>query len=303
MYHLSGVCCLVAVSAVAGRHVILPGFDSGAVIEAIGTHGVTALGLVPTMIGALTGSPALAESPLPSLTSILYGGSPMPAELIVRTRRALPGVRLWQAYGQTEAAPVLTLLAPEQHAPGGRTGSAGLPVPGCQVSIRDPASGKERLAGQLGEICGRGDNVMTGYWNQPELSSMVLRDGWLYTGDVGYLDEDGYLYVTGRLDEMIVTGGENVYPAEVEHVLCRYEGVAEAAVTGAADPRWGQRVHAVIVPEPGKRPDAAELIAFCREHLAGYKCPRSAEFRDSLPKTGAGKIDKRLLARTAAAHG
>jgi long-chain acyl-CoA synthetase len=303
MFHLADICCLVAVSVVAGRHVIVPGFAADTVIKAIDAHDVTALGLVPTMIGALIASPALAASPVSSLTSILYGGSPMPGELIARTRRALPGVRLWQAYGQTEAAPVLTLLAPDQHTPGGKAGSAGLPVPGCQVSIRDAASGKERPAGQLGEICGRGDNVMIGYWNQPELSGTVLRDGWLYTGDVGYLDQDGYLYVTGRLDEMIITGGENVYPAEIEYVLRRHDGVAEAAVTGVADARWGQRIHAVIVPEPGKQPDAAELITFCREQLAGYKCPRSVEFRDSLPVTGAGKIDKRLLASTATADG
>jgi long-chain acyl-CoA synthetase len=299
MFHLADICCLVAVSAVAGRHVILPGFAPDAVIDAGEAHHVTALGLVPTMISGLVNSPGLAGRDLSSLTSILYGGSPMPAELITRTRQALPGAWLWQAYGQSEAAPILTLLPPEGHLPGpaSKASSAGLPVPGCEIAIRDPATGEEVPPGQDGEICGRGDNVMTGYWNQPDLTATVLRDGWLHTGDGGYLDADGYLYVTGRITERIITGGENVYPAEVENVLCQHPAVAEAAVIGLPDGHWGQRIHAVIAPRPGTQPDTAEIIAFCRARLAGYKCPRSIDILDALPRTGAGKIDKRSLAR------
>jgi long-chain acyl-CoA synthetase len=299
MYHLADICCLVAISVAGGRHVILPRFAPEAVIEAIQEHRVTALGLVPTMINALIS--ALAGRALPSLTSILYGGAPMPQELIARTRQALPQVRLFQAYGQTEASPVLTLLGPEQHAPGpeGRARSAGRPVPGCEVTIRDPETRAELPVGQVGEICGRGENVMGGYWRRPDLTARALRGGWLHTGDAGYLDEDGFLFVAGRLDDMIITGGENVYPAEVEQVLYEHPAVAEAAVIGVPDQYWGQRLHAVIVFRPGRQPDLDEVVRFFRGRLAGYKCPRTFGVRPTLPKTGVGKIDKQQLVATA----
>jgi len=296
MFHAADICCLVAVSVVAGRHVILPRFDAGNVVRAIEENGVTALGLVPTMISALT--TALDGRPLPTLATMLYGGSPMPEELIARTRRALPRVRLWQAYGQTEAAPGLTLLPPERHEPGpaSKSRSAGQPLPGCEVTIRDPLTGAEPPRGEIGEICGRGDNVMRGYWRKPELTGRALRDGWLHTGDCGYLDNDGFLYVAGRLDDMIITGGENVHPAEVENVICQHPAVAEAAVIGVPDDHWGQRVHAVIVLRPENGPGIGGLVEFCRGRLAGYKCPRTVEIREALPKTGAGKADKKRLA-------
>lgn len=303
MFHLADICCLVAVSVVGGQHVILPRFETEEVISAVAAHGVTALGLVPAMINALTAR--LGGRQLPSLTSMLYGGSPMPEELIIRTRELLPQVRLWQAYGQTEASPILTLLAPEHHLPGaaGRAKSAGQPVPGCQITIRDPASGTDLPHGQAGEICGRGDNVMSGYWKQPDLTASVLADGWLRTGDAGYLDADGFLYVTGRLDDMIITGGENVYPTEVEDVLYRYPTVAEAAVIGLPDPTWGQRVHAIVVLWPGSGASGEELALFCRQFLGSYKCPRSFEFRDALPKTGVGKVNRKLLVTESMLHG
>jgi acyl-CoA synthetase (AMP-forming)/AMP-acid ligase II len=227
------------------------------------------------------------------------GSEVFPAELITRTRPALPGARLWQAYGQTVAAPVLTLISPEGHLPGpaSKATSAGLPVSGCEIAIHDPITGDEVPPGQSGEICGRGDNVMTGYWNQPGITARALRGGWLYTGDGGYLDADGYLHMTVRITERIITGGENVYPDEVENVLCQHPAVAEAAVIGLPDGHWGQRIHAVIALRPGTQPDTAEIIVFCRARLAGYKTPWSIDILDALPKTGAGKIDKKSLAR------
>jgi long-chain acyl-CoA synthetase len=158
-----------------------------------------------------------------------------------------------------------------------------------------PVTGEELPTGQAGEICERGDNVMAATGTGRTLSAAALRDGWLHTGDAGYLDQHGYLYVTGRITEMITTGGENVYPAEVENVLYAHPAVAEAAVVGLPGSHWRQRIHAVIAPVPGMSPDTAGIIAFCRERLAGYKCPRSVDIRDALPKTGAGKIDKRSL--------
>jgi long-chain acyl-CoA synthetase len=227
----------------------------------------------------------------------------MPQELMARARRALPRVRFFQAYGQTEASSILTLLGPEHHEAGSaaKARSAGLPVPGCEVTIRDPETGAQVPCGRVGEICGRGDNVMTGYWGKPDLTGQVLRGGWLHTGDAGYLDGDGFLFVVGRLDDMIISGGENVYPAEVEQVLYQHPAVAEAAVIGIPDEHWGRRIHAVLVPQPGQQPDLRELTTFLRRHLAGYKCPSTFDIRAMLPKTGAGKVDKKQLLTLAAA--
>lgn len=222
----------------------------------------------------------------------------MPEELIGKARRALPHAEFWQAYGQTEASQVLwSLLAPDQHVPGpgNKNRSAGVPVPGCQISIREPGSGAVMPRWHVGEICAHGDNVMTGYWHRPDLTERTLREGGLHTGDVGYLAPDGYLHVIGRIDEMIITGGENVYPAEAENMLYQHPAVAEAAVVGIPDSRWGQKVHAILVARPGQRLDAETVVSFCRERLGQYKSPRSTEIRDALPKTGAGKIDKHAL--------
>ena len=242
------------------------------------------------MISAVTES--LGGRQLPSLTSILYRGAPMQQELITRTTPALPGAQLWQAYGQTEASPILTLLAPEHHGPGdSKARSAGSPVPGCEVTIRHPDTGDEMPQGVVGEICGTGANVMSGYWHRPDLTESALRDGWLHTGDAGYLDEDGFPFVACRFDEMIITGGEHVYRTEVESVLCRHPAVAEAAVTGLFDDHPGQWVHVVLV------------FRYTREHLAGFMCPRTFEVCGSLPRTGAGKVDKKALASMAVGNG
>ncbi len=295
MFHLADGWGTFAMALTGGANTIIPRFAPRAMLAAIGQHRVTASVLVPTMINMLVSHPDVERYDLSSLESIAYGGSPMPDAVISRTLRKLPGVGLFQACGQTEAAPVLTLLGPDEHRDATKTRSAGRAAIGCEVAILD-VDGREVPRGQVGEICGQGDNVMLGYWNQPELSAYALRDGWLHTGDAAYMDGEGYVFVVDRLKDMIVTGGENVYCAEVENAIHQHPAVVECAVIGVEDSEWGERVHAVVYLEEGSRLDADGLTAHCRALIANYKCPRSVEFRcEPLPKSGAGKIIKSKL--------
>jgi acyl-CoA synthetase (AMP-forming)/AMP-acid ligase II len=200
-----------------------------------------------------------------------------------------------QAYGLTETTGAICLLSGPDHAAGGeRLRSCGLPVFGCEVRIVDE-NGAERPAGAVGEILIRGESVMKGYWKRPEATAEAIRDGWFHSGDAGYFDADGYLYIHDRVKDMIVSGGENVYPAEVESVLFSHPAVADAAVIGVPDERWGEAVKAVVVLAPGARADEAEILEFCRGKIAGYKRPKSVDFVDSLPRNPTGKILKRVL--------
>jgi long-chain acyl-CoA synthetase len=227
----------------------------------------------------------------------------MPEAVIRRALEVLPGTRFYQAYGQTEAAPILTMLRPEFHtvdADGpcaGKLGSAGQAVPGVEIAVLD-GDGRPVATGEVGEVCARGPNVMAGYRNLPEQTAQTLRDGWLHTGDGGRLDADGFLFIVDRVKDMIVSGGENVYSAEVENALYRHPAVAQCAVIGVPDEKWGERVHAIVVRKPDATVDAEELVAHCHRLVAGFKCPRSVEFRDeALPLSGAGKILKTELRR------
>jgi len=223
----------------------------------------------------------------------------MPEETLVRLLRALPGVRFFQSYGQTELSPVATMLGPDDHVPDGpraaRLLSAGRPVLLAEVKIVDDAD-REQPTGEVGEVAVRGPMVMRGYWRKPALTGQVLRGGWMHTGDGGYVDDDGYLFVVDRLKDMIISGGENVYSIEVENALYRHPGVAQCAVFGVPDPRWGEAVHAVVVARPGTILDEEGLRAHCRDLIAGYKVPKSIELREEpLPVSGANKIVKTAL--------
>jgi long-chain acyl-CoA synthetase len=225
----------------------------------------------------------------------------MPEAVIRRALNLLPKARFTQAYGQSEASPVMTLLPHANHTfegpEAGRIKSAGRAVIGCELRIHDQDD-NEVPPGTVGEICGRGSLVMLGYWNQPHLTANVLRNGWLHTGDGGYMDNDGFVYVVDRLKDMIVSGGENVYSAEVEEALYNHPAIAECAVIGAPDHTWGERVHAVVRLKPNMQATAEELIAGCQKLIANYKCPRTVEIRDDpLPLSGAGKILKAELRR------
>ena len=278
---------------VGATHVIVPGFDPKVVLDAISVHGVTDTLLVPTMIQILVDHPDLAQYDLSSWRNLAYGGSAIAEAVLERARRNLPHVRLMQAYGMTELSPVTTLLRFEDHR-GARIRSAGRAAPHSEVRILG-ADDEEVPRGTVGEICSRGGHVMLGYWNKPEETAAAIRNGWMHSGDGGYMDDDGFVYVVDRIKDMIVTGGENVYSAEVEQAVALHPAVAACAVIGIPSDEWGESVHAVIVLAHGASVTPEEVREHCKERIAGYKAPRSAEFVDALPVNGAGKVLKRDL--------
>jgi len=248
------------------------------------------------MIAAMTELQLVEPRDVTSLRFVAHGGSPIATEVVRRAHQAFPSAELCHAYGATETAPLATILRNEHLMVDTALGrSCGQAVAGVDVRIFDN-DGHELPAGEIGEVVVRGTNIMQGYWNKPEQTAAVLRDGWYYTGDLGHMHERGYVFLVDRAKDMIVSGGENVYCTEVEEVLYKHPAVLEAAVFGVPDEHWGEAVHAVVVPRPEQEVDAAALIAFCREHIAGYKIPKGVDFQDDpLPKSGPGKVLKREL--------
>jgi len=249
--------------------------------------------LVPTMINLLTQFADLKKYDLTSLEYLGYGGSPIAPELIHSTRKMLPRAKLVQVYGLSETG-FLAGLQDHEHTEN-RLTSCGRPCPGIELQVVDD-EGKEVAAGQHGELVARGANVTRGYWNNLKETNAVFRDGMFRSGDIGYQDADGYIYILDRLKDMIVTGGENVYSGEVEAVIYQHPAVKEVAVFGIPDPKWGELVMASVVLKPGLALNADELVSFCRRSLANFKVPRRVEFSETeLPKNGSGKILKRNL--------
>jgi len=244
---------------------------------------VTAFRAVPTIWKRLVARDDLERRDLSSLRRVIAGSDAMPAELIAEIRRRFPQAAYLQNYGLTEAGPVLTYLRPED--PPSAYGSNGLPHPQAEVRIVGPDD-EPLPTGAVGEIVARTEHLMNGYWNLPERTAETLRGGWLHTGDLGHLDESGYLWVTGRQKDVIITGSEHVYPSEVEAVLRLHPAVDEVAVIGVPDAQWGESVCAVVIPASGATPTADELIAFVRARLADFKRPRYVVFTEELPRTG-----------------
>jgi acyl-CoA synthetase (AMP-forming)/AMP-acid ligase II len=303
MFHLADLAAWTIISLTGGVHVTIPAFSPVAVLEAIQAHRVTDTVLVPAMLQLLVDAPELGRFDLSSLRHIGYGGSPISEALLLRAQAALPGVTFCQAYGQTELSPITTLLQPGEHQAGSpRLRSAGRAVPHAEVGIVGE-DGAPLPAGEVGQIVARGGHVMLGYWNKPDETAAALRDGWMQTGDAGYLDADGYLYVVDRVKDMIISGGENVYSAEVENALARHPAVATCAVIGLPDDKWGERVHAVVVLKAGASASAAALRDHAKELIAGYKCPQSVDFVAALPISSTGKVLKRELRATYAEKG
>lgn len=299
MFHLADFAMSNGTSIVGGSHVFMPSFEPAAFLKLMEEHKVSFTLLVPTMIRLLLDCPAFGKHDLSTWEGMLYGASPMAEALLREALAKLPHVAFTQGYGQTELAPIATLLGPEYHKLDGpnpqRLRSAGRPGLCVEVRILD-ADGKELSRGEVGEVAVRGPNTMLGYWNKPEQTAATLIDGWVLTGDGGYMDADGFLYIVDRIKDMIVSGGENVFSAEVENAIMQLDSVAECAVIGVPDPKWGERVHAVIVPKAGAKIDADSIAPHCRMLIAGYKCPRSVDIRmDPLPKSAAGKILKTEL--------
>ncbi|MDA2945367.1 MAG: long-chain-fatty-acid--CoA ligase [Actinomycetota bacterium] len=303
-FHLADGSMTYALSWVGGTHVFVPAFEPTAVVRALADERCTLALLVPTMLNMVLASGALDGADLSALRLLMYGASPMPAEVQRRVASGF-GCDMMQLYGMTEASPIATSLDAEHHRRGmdgeepfaSRLRSAGSAVPGVRCEIRRE-DGSLADVGEPGEIYIQGPNIMAGYWNRPEETAHALVDGWYRSGDVAWRDAGGYLYVVDRAKDMIISGGENVYTSEVENAVYLHPGVAEAAVYGIPHDKFGETVHAEVVPKPGATITEEELIAHCREHIAGYKLPRSVTVRnadDPLPKSGAGKILKREL--------
>lgn len=281
------------------RHaVVLRRFTPSALVAAARRHGVTSLSLAPTMLEDLLAlDPAELDVLRGTLRVVYYGSAPMPVPLLRRAAETL-GCDFNQGFGMTELSGNATFLSPDDHRAAlttrpGLAASAGRPAGGVEIAILDE-EGALLPPGALGEVGVRGPQVTTGYWDDPAATAGAFAGGWFRTGDAGRVDEDGYLYLVDRLKDVIITGGENVSSREVEDVLRTVPGVAEVAVVGLPDPRWGQTVCAVVVPD-GARPAERDLIAACRARLAGFKTPRRIEYADALPRTGTGKIQKSAL--------
>ena len=293
MFHLADGASTFGLTMLGGTHTFVRSFTPKGVLECIEQHKPTCVMLVPTMITLLLNDPEFEQYDTTVLQKILYGASPISEALIETCSKHLPQVHLYQAYGMTEASPILTILKSKDHI-GKRMKASGQTVQGVEMKVVDP-EGNEVQVGQIGEFIARGPNIMKGYWNLAEETAHALRNGWFYTGDVGYKDEDDFYYLVDRAKDMIITGGENVYSIEVENILYKHPAVLECAVLGIPDEKWGEAVKGVVVLKPQNEVTAEELLLFASQNLANYKVPKSIEIISELPKSGAGKILKRAL--------
>ncbi|MFR9806723.1 long-chain-fatty-acid--CoA ligase [Pseudonocardia sp. RS010] len=301
LFHVGGTSYALVALHAGARMVMLRTPDPAVVVEQLESERITHTFLVPALLAAIAQVPGVAERDFSALEVLSYGASPMPLPVMRACLPLFPG-RMHQVYGMTEACGVVTALGPADHedpAVTHRLVSAGTPIHGVEIEVRDPATGAPVPTGQPGEIRVRTGQLMAGYWRQPEATAAAITsDGWLRSGDGGHLDADGYVYVTDRVKDMIVSGGENVYPAEIERVLAEYPGIADVAVIGVPDERWGEVPRAIVVPAQdaaGAALDEQAVLAHCREHLASYKCPAGVDVVSELPRNPTGKILKKEL--------
>ena len=296
MFHAASMGGIIGIPATGGTSVFVPLFEPQQVMEAIEAHHVDWTTMVPTMIALVMNHPDFRPERLDSLRDLVYGASPMPGALLERLIATFADLNLWQGYGMTECSSVLTFLTADDHRRGGPIlRSAGRTVMGVDISVRrhdDTAA----AAGENGEICARGGNFMSEYWNQPVATALAFDDGWYRTGDEGHIDSEGYLFLVDRIKDMIVTGGENVYSIEVENAIATHPAVEQVAVIGIPDPVWVEQVHAIVVLRPGLAATEEEIKEHVRGLIAGFKVPKSVEFRtEPIPLSGALKPLKREL--------
>ncbi len=303
LFHIGGTGWALSGMSRGGHSVIVRDIDPANVLGLIEKHRITETFVVPAVLMFLLAAPELATTDLSSLRTVFYGASPISEDVLVRSMEAL-GCDFAQVYGLTETSGAITSLMPDEHDPNGpRSGllrSAGRPFDHVELRIVDTETGAELPAGEVGEVWTRSDQNMLGYWNrEAETAAVLSDDGWFRTGDAGWLDANGYLFLHDRIKDMIVSGGENIYPAEVENVLIAHPGVADAAVIGVPDDRWGETVKAIVVRSAGASVDdealAADIMAATRARLSHYKCPTSVDFVESLPRNPSGKVLKRQL--------
>ena len=291
--HIGGTGLGIMALAAGLPGIILAEFNPDGVFDAVEHHGVTRFFMVPAALQMLLMHPRCASVDYSRLKYILYGAAPIPLELLRQCIRMF-GAQFIQAYGMTETTGTICMLPPEDHDPEGnaRMRSAGKALPGVEIRILGP----DGRSVPTGEVVTRSSNNMIGYWNLPEATAKTMTaDGWIHTGDAGYLDEDGYLFIHDRMKDMIISGGENVYPAEVESAIFGHPAVQEVAVIGIPDQKWGETVKAVVVPKPGMSVEEADIIAWARERIAAFKAPRSVDVIEALPRNASGKILRKDL--------
>lgn len=298
LFHIAGCAWALAGMDVGATSRLVCDFDPEDVLDLMQDQGVTNALFVPAMLGFMTRAPDAEKRQFPALRSIVYGASPISDETLLAAMRVFK-CEFVQLYGMTETTGAITELPAVDHDPSGPRAyllrSAGKPFPWVALRIVDP-EGRDCPTGEIGELWTRSAQNMKGYWKKPEETrATVTADGWLRTGDAGYMDRDGYLFLTDRVKDMIVSGGENIYPAEIENVLAGHPAVAEVAVIGVPDDKWGETVKAVVVLKASQQVAAADIIAFGKARLAGYKCPTSVDFVAALPRNPSGKVLKRDL--------
>lgn len=298
LFHMAAAAMMFSTTFFGGCHSVVPGFVPAMVCDAIAADRVSDILLVPTMVKMLLDYRDAHGADLSSIRTLIYGAAPMPEPILRRAIAALPDARIYHGYGQTELSPGATILPAEYQRLEGDTsklGSAGHALPGIDVKIAAD-DGRELACGAVGEVWVRGPNIMMGYWNKPEVTAATIIDGWVRTGDAGTMDADGFLFIVDRVKDMIISGGENVFSAEVENAVLKHPAVADCAVIGVPDDQWGERVHAIVVPRAGQSVTLETLTEHCRALIAGYKCPRSLDLRDEpLPLSAAGKVLKTEL--------
>ncbi|MFH1481218.1 MAG: long-chain-fatty-acid--CoA ligase [Pseudomonadota bacterium] len=299
MFHIA-LKIIIIIAYVQGTCVFVDRFDLKEICESIERERCTYLYLGPTMWQWFMDYPDRGKYDLSSLKYAGYSTAPMPPVIIKRLMKEFPEITFFATYGLTEAGSSLTILPSDQHVLNGpdhvvrRLGSLGRPMTGVDVRVVDE-QGRDCPPGVIGEIIGRGPNIMKGYWKLPEETRNTLKGGWLYTGDMGYWDEYGYVYMADRKKDMIISGGENVYPNEVERVIRELEGVVDVAVIGVPDDRWGEAVKAITIKAPGSDLTQEDVIKYCAQNIAGYKKPKSVDFVTDLPRSSTGKVLKRIL--------
>ena len=297
MFHLADGAVTQGGILAGATHIFIPMFTPGGTIKAIDETKATHSLLVPVMIQMTINDPGIKEADLSSLEYLIYGASPISESVLIQAMNTFPQAKFAQGYGQTELAPLATVLTPEYHTVdgpnAGKLKSAGQAIACVEIRIVD-GDGQEVKNGDIGEIAVKGPNAMAGYWNKPEETAKSLRNGWVHTGDAGYIDDEGFVFLVDRVKDMIVSGGENVYSAEVENAIMNHPAVDQVVVIGIPSKKWGEQVHAEIILKEGHSATSSDIIAMSNEYIANYKCPRSLSFRtEPFPLSGAGKILKR----------
>jgi acyl-CoA synthetase (AMP-forming)/AMP-acid ligase II len=294
VFHVAGVNIGILSVGQGCKSIILKDIDPGKILELIAKYRIDHAFLVPAVILFLTQHPAAQSTDLSSLKTISYGASPIAEDLLVKAQK-LFRCQFNQVFGLTETAGAGTWLSPEDHASArGKLRSCGKPLHGMQLRIVD-GQGRDVAQGEVGEIVIKGGPIMKGYWNKPEATAKAIIDGWFYSGDAGFFDAEGFVYIHDRVKDMIVSGGENIYPAEVENAIFGHPAVADVAIIGVPDDKWGEAVKAIVVLKPGASATPVEIIGYARERIAGYKLPKSVDFIAALPRNPTGKVLRREL--------